>query len=68
VIPPLEIFKVDKEGHPIWVQATDSLDKAKARVQELGKSWPAEYWIVSRTTGHKVRIKPSYQEPKATGS
>jgi len=61
VIPPLEVFKLDKEGNPIWVKVEASLDEAKTLVQDLGKSWPAEYWIVSRVTGRKVSIKPSYQ-------
>jgi hypothetical protein len=55
VIPPFDIFWTDGDG-PIWREASPTLDAAKARVQELGKTQPGEYMIFSQITGHKLTI------------
>jgi hypothetical protein len=57
MVPPFDIFRVIKDGQPFWLEPAESLDQAKARVQELGASEPGEYLIFSQKTGHKVSIK-----------
>ncbi len=56
MIPPFDIFRVGEGGHPIWLEPSATLDDAKARVQELGKSRPGEYLVFSQKTGHKISI------------
>jgi hypothetical protein len=61
LVPPLNIFKIDAEGHPIWMQTAASLEEAKSFVQQLGMIWATEYLVVSLVTGNKISIKPPYQ-------
>lgn len=55
--PQLDIFKVSKDGTPVWVEAAETLDAAKARVKELLKVQPAEYVIFNQETQDSISIK-----------
>ena len=46
LIPPFDVFSVDEKGI-LWRSHADSLDDAKARVQEFGRFNPGDYVIVS---------------------
>jgi len=64
LIPPFDIFKVTEDSQPLWREAAYTLDLAKARVHELGKSAPGEYLIFSQKTGHSISIVvPRLQKP-----
>lgn len=64
LIPPFDIFKVSEDSHPLWLEPASTLDLAKARVQEMGKSAPGEYLIFSQKTGHSISIVvPRLQKP-----
>jgi hypothetical protein len=41
--PPLDIFKLDPDGHVLWVGAVESILAAKARIQKLALSLPGEW-------------------------
>jgi hypothetical protein len=56
LIPPFDIFQVLEDRQPLWLEAASTLDVAKARVQEMGKSAPGEYLIFSQKTGHSISI------------
>jgi hypothetical protein len=56
MVPPFDIFRV-KDGSPLWAESVQTLDEAKARVQQLGVSQPGEYLIYSQKTGNKTSIK-----------
>ena len=43
-------------GELYFVEATQSLDAAKARVQSLAEAWPGEYIIYDGATGERVII------------
>ena len=58
MIPPFDILRVEADGHPRWLEASSTLDAAKARVAELMKSEPSEYLILSQRTGNKFSIRP----------
>jgi hypothetical protein len=46
------------------LEAASTLDLAKARVHDMGKSAPGEYLIFSQKTGHSVSIVvPMLQKP-----
>jgi hypothetical protein len=51
---PFDIFRAETDGNMIWRGAATSLDEAKARVQELAKTWPADYLIVNLQSGLKI--------------
>jgi len=57
MIPPFDILRVDAGGLR-WMQASATLEEAKARVAELMRVQPCEYMIISQQTGHKISIKP----------
>ena len=57
MIPPFDILRVDGGGLR-WMQASATLEDAKARVAELMKVQRCEYLIISQQTGHKISIKP----------
>ena len=44
------------DGELCFVEAMQTLDDAKARVQELAELWPGEYIISNRATGERVSI------------
>jgi hypothetical protein len=56
VIPSFDIFRVVQNGHAIWVEPSNSLEEAKARVQELAAAVPGEYLIFNQKTGHKISV------------
>ena len=58
MIPPFDILRLDETGQPRWMEVVDSLDRAKARVENYMQYYPAEYVIFSHRTGNKISIKP----------
>jgi hypothetical protein len=50
--------------HLHFVAAVQTLDDAKARVQELGEVWPGEYVIHKEETGERFSIITSGRKPK----
>jgi len=62
MIAPFDIFRVMQDSQPLWLEPASTLDDAKARVNELGKSRPGEYIIFSQKTGHKISIMVARQE------
>jgi hypothetical protein len=53
---PFRIYKVQSDGVLHLVEAVQTFDDAKARVQELSKSWPGEYVIDNEETGQRVFV------------
>lgn len=47
---PYRIFKVQGDGKLSFVQAVQTLDAAKACIEELARSWPGEYVIHNEET------------------
>jgi len=58
VIPPLDIFRNEPHGTPLWIEACPDIETAKERIRVLAVSKPGEYFIFSATTGHKQFYKP----------
>jgi hypothetical protein len=44
------------DGELYFMEASQTLDAAKARVQSLAELWPGEYVIYDVTTGERVSI------------
>ena len=58
MLPPFDLFRVEPDGTTFWVGAAETLDAAKARVNELLVSKPTfEFWIFSQQTQNKLSIK-----------
>ena len=55
--PRFDIFKIADDGNPLWVEASETLDAAKARVKELLKVQSAEYVIFNQETQDKISVK-----------
>jgi hypothetical protein len=52
----------------LWRGEAASLDQAKARVQELAKTWPADYLIVNLHSGLKIKMSMDGQGGKGGAS
>ena len=63
MVPPFDIFRVEKDGSLIWCEAAATLELAKARVEAMAASKAAQYVIYSQKTGHRVIIKPNAEAP-----
>jgi hypothetical protein len=57
MISPFDVFQTEADGSVYWFGAFTDLEAAKARVHELLESYPAEYFIFSQATGHKLFFK-----------
>jgi hypothetical protein len=66
LIPPFDIFHVAQDNQPVWLEPASTLDGARARVKELGKSRPGEYFILSQITGRKISITVAPPEKLGT--
>jgi len=53
---PFFIYTVQGDGELHFVVAVQTLDAAKARVRELGETWPGEYVIYNEETGELVFV------------
>ena len=56
MVPPFDIFRLEKDGSLQWLQTADSLQAAQLRIEVLGLSAPGQYVIFSQKTGHKTVI------------
>lgn len=56
MVPPFDIFRLDKEQKLRWIESADNLQAAKLRIEVLGLSEPGEYVIFSQKTGNKTVI------------
>lgn len=45
---PYDLFKKDRLGTPLWIEAVEDLETAKARMSELVVCSPAEYFVFSQ--------------------
>jgi hypothetical protein len=58
MLPPFDVFKVNTDGSTLWVGAAESLEAAKARVEELLKlNLQTEFVIFSQRTQNKLSFK-----------
>jgi hypothetical protein len=53
---PVCIFKLRSDRSLHFVEAVQTLDDAKVRVQELGELWPGEYVIHDEATAERISI------------
>ncbi len=58
MVPLFDILRVLKDGAPLWMEAAQTLEEAKARVQQLAATQPGSYAIFSQKTGNKILITP----------
>jgi hypothetical protein len=58
MVPPFDILRVLNDGSPLWMEAAQTLEEAKARVQQLVATQPGSYVIFSQKTGNKILITP----------
>ena len=56
MLPPFDIYRVDEDGTNRCA-CVATLDSAKVTVEEFMEAWPAEYVVVSRTTGKKISVE-----------
>ena len=66
MLPPLDIFRVEGDGHLVWRAAAECLETAQRRVRILMASEPGDYVIYCQETGRKavVRAENHHDEPR----
>ena len=52
--PSLDLFRRNKDGNYIWLEAGGDLKAAKLRLQELSASTPGEYLLFDRSTAQII--------------
>ena len=57
MLPPLDIFRVESDGHLLWKAAAETLEAARRRVKILMASEPGDYVIYGQQTGHETIIR-----------
>ena len=50
----LDLFRRNKDGNFIWLEAGEDLKTAKIRLQELSASAPGEYLLFDRSTAQII--------------
>jgi hypothetical protein len=58
MLPAYDIFRLEKDGSVTWQDAKTTLEKAKALIEVLAMSAPAQYIIVNYETGRRIVITP----------
>jgi len=53
---PLDLFIKMENGTYVWKAAADSLQDAKAKVEQLATNSPGEYMIYNQETNEKIVV------------
>lgn len=53
MIPPLEIFRIEKDGTPVWCESAGTFEAAKSRIELLSGLMPSQYMVLNRKTGQR---------------
>lgn len=68
MVPALDIFRVEPDGHLVWCSAADDLDAARRRVRILMASQPADYVIYNQQSAAKIIVRAGDAAALASGS
>jgi hypothetical protein len=52
-MPHFDIFKMDRKGNPVWIEAVADLKTAEARLREWAVTLPGEYFAFDQRA-HQV--------------
>jgi hypothetical protein len=55
--PAHDIFRMDKDGSLFWIGVAESIEGAKHQIRILSALAPADYLILSQTTGERIIIR-----------
>jgi hypothetical protein len=53
--PLLDVFRKEPKGL-MWIAAVDSLESAKAKIEEVRQSQQGEYLVFNQGTGKEVQL------------
>jgi hypothetical protein len=68
MVSPLDIFRVESDGHLVWRSAAEDLGTAQRRIRILMASEPADYVIYSQETGEKTVVRAEIQHARPSSS
>ena len=60
-IPSFNIFRMDNDDSPLWIEAAPTLEEAERRVKELATSAHTRYLVFDQKTGDKRIIDTTHQ-------
>jgi hypothetical protein len=62
---PYDIFRRDKAGEAVWVEAASDLATAKGRIIELAAATPGQYVVFNQISGRMVSSGTTVASPAA---
>ena len=54
MILKFDIFMKLPDGHPIWIQAAESLEEARRQVLQIASEAPGDYFIFNAKNGQVI--------------
>jgi hypothetical protein len=58
MLPPLDVFRIDPDGAPVWLDAFADFQAAEAYIRKAMESKPARYFVFSQKTERKTFFNP----------
>jgi hypothetical protein len=52
----VDIFRIQMDGEPVWLDSAVSLEEGRAKISELMASVPGEYFLFCQRTQEKILI------------
>jgi hypothetical protein len=63
MIWPFDIFRVQDDGHVLWLEAVASLQDAKSRVESLILDSEGKFIVLNQVTGTRYHFPESIELP-----
>jgi hypothetical protein len=61
--PQFDIFRLYNGGTNVWLEAANTLDAARTRIQQLGGNRTGDYFIFDNKTAQKVAPRAEEANP-----
>jgi hypothetical protein len=62
MIQQYDIFRLQDDGTPVWLEPATTLDDAQNRVHQFGVSEPGEYLIFNQNNAQKIPMRVSSEQ------
>jgi hypothetical protein len=57
-----DIFRLQDDGTPVWLEPASTLDDAQDRVHQFGVSEPGEYLVFNQNNAQKIPMRVSREQ------
>jgi hypothetical protein len=59
-----DIFRIETNGGVRWHQSAETLDEAKAQIQQLAALSPGQFLVLNQETGNKLIVPADGASPE----